>query len=72
MLLDDGKVLRYIPMAEIMSKAEKMFQPIDGYGDIQLLDQKYTKKLHKILSKEKFAPLAAKLDLLSIDRILDI
>ena len=49
-----------------------MFQPIDGYGDIQMLEPKYSKKLHKILCKEKFAPLAAKLDLLSIDNILDI
>ena len=72
LLLDDNKVLRYIPMSEVMTRAEKMFQPIDGYGDIRLLEPKYVKKLHKLLCKEKFAPLATKLDFLSIDRILDI
>lgn len=72
LLLDDGKVERYIPMSEVLDKADKFFTPIDGYGDIQLLDKKYVKKLHKILVKEKFAPLNVRLDTLSLDKILDV
>ena len=59
-------------MREVMSKAEKLFKPIDGYGVIQMVDSKNTKKLHKILTKDKFAPLTTELKLLSIDKILDI
>ena len=70
--LDDGKYTKYIPMREVMSKAEKLFKPIDGYGVIQMVDSKNTKKLHKILTKDKFAPLTTELKLLSIDKILDI
>ena len=55
-----------------MSKAEKLFKPIDRYGVIQMVDSKNTKKLHKILTKDKFAPLTTELKLLSIDKILDI
>ena len=59
-------------MAEVMAKAEKMFTPIDGYGDIRLLEPKFVKKLHKILVKERFTPLSTPLNYLSMDRILDV
>ena len=72
MCYDDGKMKRYLPMAEIMMKVEKMFKPIDGYGDILLLDSKSIKKLNKVLSKDRFAPLHVQLEELSIDKILDI
>lgn len=70
--LDDGKCTKYIPMSEILQKAEKLFRPIDGYGIIQMMDVKNTKKFHKILTKDKFAPLTAELKVLSMDKILDI
>ena len=72
MYFDDGKVTRYLPMAEIMMRVDKMFRPIDGYGDIQILDAKFIKKLHKILAKDRFAPLHVQLEPLSMDKILDI
>ncbi len=72
LFLDDGKVSKYIPMAEVLQKAEKLFHPIDGYGIIQMMDIKNTKKLHKILTKDRFAPLTAELKKLSMDKILDI
>ena len=59
-------------MAEILQKADKLFKPIDGYGVIQMMDIKNTKKFHKILTKDKFAPLTAELKTLSMDKILDI
>ena len=70
--LNDGKIEKYIAMAEVMAKAEKMFTPIDGYGDIRLLEPKFVKKLHKILVKERFTPLSTPLNYLSMDRILDV
>ena len=70
--LNDGKVKKYLPMSEVMMKAEKLFKPIDGYGVIQMLDAKNTKKLHKILTKDRFAPLTVSLNYLSLDKILDI
>ena len=72
LFLDDGKNRKYIPMSEILQKTEKLFRPIDGYGVIQMLDIKNTKKLHKVLTKDKFAPLTAELKILSMDKILDI
>lgn len=70
--LDDGKNKKYFPMSEVLQKAEKLFRPMDGYGIIQILDVKNCSKLHKILTKEKFAPLTAELKVLSLDKILDI
>jgi len=70
--LDDGKNRKYFPMSEVLQKAERLFRPLDGYGIIQMLDVKNTSKLHKILTKEKFAPLTAELKVLSMDKILDI
>ena len=72
MCLDNGKVKRYLPMAEIMSRADKMFKPIDGFGDILILDSKYVKKFYKMLQKDRFAPLHVQLQQISIDRILDV
>ena len=72
LMLDDGKVNRYISMSEIMMKAEKMFKPIDGYGSIQIVDSKSTKKLHKLLVKERFSPPYVELKQLSLDKIKDI
>lgn len=71
-ILEDGKIIKYIQLSEIMKKAEKMFSSIDGYGEIKLLELKYVKKLHKVLLKEKFSPLSSKLEELTIDKILDI
>ena len=59
-------------MQAVLEKAEKMFRTIDGYGDIKLLDAKLIKKFHKILVKERFAPLNAQLSYLSLEKILDI
>lgn len=70
--LDDGKFTKYIPMSEVLQKAERLFKPIDGYGIIQMMDIKNTKKFHKILTKDRFAPLTAELKALSLDKILDI
>lgn len=72
LLLDDGKYTKYIPMSEVLTKAEKLFKPIDGYGIIQMMDIKNTKKLHKILTKDKFATLTVELKPLSLEKILDI
>ena len=55
-----------------VQKTDKLFKPIDGYGVIQLMDAKNLKKFHKILTKDKFAPLTAELKFLSMDNILDI
>ena len=70
--LDDGKLQRFISMKEILSKTEKLFRSLDGYGDIQILDAKNVKKFHKFLVKERFAPLGTKLELLSLEKILDV
>ena len=59
-------------MSEVLTKAEKLFKPIDGYGIIQMMDIKNTKKLHKILTKDKFATLTVELKPLSLEKILDI
>ena len=70
--LNDGKTSRYLPMSEVLQKTEKLFKPIDGYGVIQMMDAKNVKKFHKILVKEKFAPLIAELKFLPLENILDI
>ena len=70
--LDDGKFTKYIPMSEVLARAEKLFKPIDGYGVIQIMDAKNVKKFHKILTKDKFAPLTVELKSLSLEKILDI
>ncbi len=72
LMLDDGKVNRYISMSEIMMKAEKMFKPIDGYGSIQILDSKCIKKLHKLLVKERFSPPYVELKQTELENIKDI
>ncbi len=72
LMLDDGKVNRYISMSEIMMKAEKMFKPIDGYGSIQIVDQRCIKKLHKLLVKERFSPPYVELKQITLDKIKDI
>ncbi|MBR6071747.1 MAG: hypothetical protein IKP77_02805 [Acholeplasmatales bacterium] len=72
MILDDGKVNRYISMSEIMMKAEKVFKPIDGYGSIQIVDAKCIKKLHKLLVKERFSPPYVELKQLPLENIKDI
>ena len=59
-------------MKEILSKTEKLFRSLDGYGEIQILDAKNVKKFHKFLVKERFAPLGTKLELLSLEKILDV
>jgi hypothetical protein len=70
--LDDGKFKQYYPMSEVLQKTDKLFKPIDGYGVIQLMDAKNLKKFHKVLTKDKFAPLTAELKFLSMENILDI
>lgn len=70
--LDDGKVSRYIPMDEVYSKAEKMFRAIDGLGAIKIVDAKFTKKLHKILTKEHFPAPNSIFSRVSLDQILDV
>lgn len=72
LILDDGKISKWVPMQAVLEKTEKMFRTIDGYGDIRLLDAKQIKKFHKIIVKERFAPLNAQLSALSLDKILDI
>ena len=72
LMLDDGKVNRYISMSEIMMKAEKMFKPIDGYGSIQILDSRSIKKLHKLLVKERFSPPYVELKVMPLENIKDI
>jgi len=72
LILDDGHIVKQVPMTQVLSKTEKMFKPIDGKGEIQLLDTKYVNKLHKFLVKEKFAPPNFELHDLSLDNILDV
>ncbi len=72
LIYDDGKISKHINMAEVLSKAEKLFRPIDGYGVIKICDAKNTKKLKKILLKERFAPLNVDVEILSLDKILDV
>lgn len=70
--LNDGKNSKYIALNEIFSKTEKYFIPIDGYGNISLLDEKSVKKLHKLLVKERFAPLHEEITPFDMDKILDV
>ncbi len=70
--LDDGKVSRYIPMNEVYAKADKMFRAIDGFGAIKIVDTKYTKKLHKILTKENFPSPNTSFSRITLEQILDI
>lgn len=70
LILDDSKVKRFIPMSEVMMKAEKFFTPIET--NVSKLDTKYVNKLHKILTKERFAPLNTELKNITLDKILDI
>ena len=72
LIYDDGKISKHINMAEVLAKAEKLFHPIDGYGVIKILDSKNTKKLKKILLKERFAPLNVDVEKLTLDKILDV
>lgn len=69
--INDGKTQKYLPMSEIMQKADKLFSPYDGRGT-QIMEFKNTKKFRKILLKDKFAPLTVELKVLSMDKILDI
>ncbi len=70
--LNDGKVSKYIAMNEIFAKTEKYFIPIDGYGNIMLLEEKAVKKLHKLLLKERFAPLHEEIIPFEMEKILDV
>ncbi len=72
LVLKDGKNNKFISLVEIMNKAKKLFTIIDGYGDISLVDSTNVKKLYKVLTKEKFAPLSVKLEILDLKNILDI
>ena len=72
LVLEDSKSYKYIAVSELMLKAKKLFTIIDGYGDISVVDQSNTKKLYKVLTKEKFAPLSVKLEELTLNNILDI
>lgn len=69
---DDGKQKIFIPISELMTKADKLFKPIDGYGFIRILDGKNVSKLKKIISKTKFSPLNTELKVIDIDNILDV
>ena len=70
--LNDGKTSKYIAMNEIFAKTEKLFIPIDGYGNIMLLEEKAIKKLHKLLLKERFAPLHEEIIPFGMEKILDV
>ena len=72
LVLEDSKTVKFVAISELMLKAKKLFTIIDGYGDISILDNANTKKLYKILTKEKFAPLSVKLEELTLNNILDI
>jgi hypothetical protein len=72
LIYDHGKISKHINMAEVLSKAEKLFRPIDGYGVIKICDSKNTKKLKNILLKERFSPLNVDVEILSLDKILDV
>ena len=69
---NDKHLPQHINMAEVLAKAEKLFHPIDGYGVIKICDSKNTKKLKKILLKERFAPLNVDVEKLTLDKILDV
>ena len=69
---DDGKQKVFIPINELMTKADKLFKPIDGYGFIRILDSKNVSKLKKIINKTKFSPLNTELKVIDIDNILDV
>lgn len=68
----EGKNEKFIAMTELLSKSEKLFRAIDGYGTLKMVDSKGVGKLKKILNKSKFAPLTVQLREISINQILDI
>ena len=72
LVLEDSKTTKFVAISELMLKTKKMFTIIDGYGDISVLDSSNTKKLYKVLTKEKFSPLSVKLEELELNNILDI
>lgn len=69
---DDPKGGKYIAMAELLTKADKLFKSIDGYGALRMVDIKSTAKLRKIIIKTKFAPLTVELKEIRLQEILDI
>lgn len=72
LIYDNGKTERYLPMIEVLSKAGKLFQVLDNYGSLQILEGKYVSKLVKILNKEKFAPSKSELQFVQLEKILDV
>ena len=72
LMVDDGKGVKKYPMLEILKHTDKLFKPIDGYGDIMLLEAKYVKKFLKIITKEKYPPLAHEVKPTMLEQILDV
>jgi hypothetical protein len=71
-MVDDGKGVKKYPMFEVIKHTDKLFKPIDGYGDIMLLEAKYVKKFLKTITKEKFPPLAHEVKPTMLEQILDV
>lgn len=69
---DEPKYSKYIAMAELLNKADKLIKSIDGYGNIKLVDSKNVAKLRKLIIKTKFAPLTVELKKINLNEILDI
>lgn len=72
LFFDDPKSQKYIAMAELALKADKLLKTIDGYGNIKMVDIKNVAKLRKVVTKTKFAPLTVELQEISLNEILDI
>lgn len=69
---DDPKMPKYIAMAELLGKTDKLFKVIDGYGSLKMIDIKNVAKLRKFIVKSKFAPLTVELKEIDLHQILDI
>ena len=69
---NDTKTTKYIAMAELIAKAEKLFKTIDGYGTLKMVDVKGVSKLRKIILKCRFSPLTVELKPIDLSEILDI
>ena len=68
----DNKHNKYIALAELVGRAEKLFKSIDGYGTLKMIDGKNVGKLKKIITKTKFAPLTVELREIKLTNILDV
>lgn len=69
---EDNKTDKYIALAELTARAEKLFKSIDGYGSLKMVDGKCVGKLRKIITKTKFAPLTVELKEIKLNQILDV